>query len=662
MSCSEHLNHHLENGVIEEMGSRKKYDIAAKDVATYVEFVRQIYNLWKEKPTSTFNHLMRQVVKRLKVQAKKTQARNIYLEHFKEIHPDQKEPDADFVEFLLTKPSRGQSGVETVTILTSPYPVYQKWNSKTNNYEKVEQRFSCRHDCHYCPKETAKITDPSTGQEHVIEVMPRSYLTDEPACRRAAANKFDCFEQVFSRLEAIRVCGHPTDKIEMIWLGGTLTEYPKEYITEFARDMYYACNCFPIRNARKRLSLKEEMFINITAKCRVIGLTIETRPDAFSSKSSDSHDMAVYLRSIGTTRIQMGVQHTDDYILKKINRGCYLMDTVEAIRLLKNLGFKTIIHLMPDLPFSSPEKDKDMLSRVLTDPGLQSDEIKIYPTATTQHTTILKWNQAGKYIPYAEKNLETLIDVILYFKRRVPRWIRLPRVVRDIPDGYIEAGIQCGNLRQVLAERMKKEGSSCQCIRCREIKGNYVPPHQQIWDIHVYRSSGGTEYFISKSSQDQKHILGFVRLRLSKMSGKGLQGQVIVPELVDSAMIRELHVYGRTRSKTRDVSLPTNKKLNGIQHRGLGMELVQKAKDIAWAHGYQKIAVTSGIGVRSYYLDKCGFTIRSNEMYPNQPLYMSWGGIRERCYLKWDQHDPLFMGYLMVIISVFVMLYVVYPT
>lgn len=665
MKHSDYLYQHLSSSSIEDMGSRRRYDISEQDKEKYFELTRRLYWAWLQMDSgTTFNSLIRPIMRTLKTNAKKTQVRSVYLSSFQQIHPDDgDEPNLDFVEFLLAKPSRGESGVETVTILTSPYPVFHRVHPETKELEKVEQRFSCQHDCHYCPKETAVVKDPKSGVDKRIEVMPRSYLTDEPACRRAAANKFDCCEQVYARLDAIRACGHPTDKLEMIWLGGTLTEYPQEYISEFARDMYYACNTFPARYVRERKSLEDELELNIRARCRVIGLTIETRPDAFSRKAKTSAaQVAYFLRSIGTTRIQMGVQHTDDHVLKKVNRGCYLKDTQEAIRLLKNLGFKIIIHLMPDLPFSNPEMDRRMLRQAITDPSLQSDEIKVYPTATTLHTKILEWAKKGLYRPYAEDSLETLIEVVLDFMRRVPPWIRLPRVVRDIPDGYIEAGIKCGNLRQILDKRLQDSGQPCRCIRSREIKSNIVEPRDVVWDIHRYAASGGTEYFISRASRDGRYLLGFIRLRLSKKSGLDLDGGVVFPELVDSALIRELHVYGRTQSKSRDIGLPGNKKVSGVQHRGMGQALVEKAKEIAWAHGYHKISVTSGVGVRSYYLNKCGFNLLPSELYPNQSLYWNWKGLLTRLEIRVcpDPQDSPEMYYLLIAITMVVASIVLY--
>ena len=72
--------------------------------------------------------------------------------------------------------------------------------------------------------------------------------------------------------------------------------------------------------------------------------------------------------------LQLGIQHTDDTILKKVNRGCYLNDSISALQILKDYSFKVDAHWMPDLPGSSFEKDKDMFNYVITSQDLQFDD------------------------------------------------------------------------------------------------------------------------------------------------------------------------------------------------------------------------------------------------------------------------------------------------
>jgi ELP3 family radical SAM enzyme/protein acetyltransferase len=254
----------------------------------------------------------------------------------------------------MKKASKSLSGVLVITVLTSPWPELP--NGK-------KQKFSCQWNCYYCPNEP--------GQ-------PRSYLHDEPAVMRANQNGFDPVLQFHDRAATLACNGHPIDKIEILVLGGTWSSYPEAYRETFVRDLFFSANTFYERKKRPRRSLLEEKLENETAQCKIIGVTLETRPDTI-----DFHELQL-LRSYGCTRVQLGLQHTEDHVLKKVNRGCTNADAMRAIELLKNAGFKVDIHLMPVLPGSSAEDDGRMFDRVLTDPNLQADQWKIYPTQVSR--------------------------------------------------------------------------------------------------------------------------------------------------------------------------------------------------------------------------------------------------------------------------------------
>lgn len=53
---------------------------------------------------------------------------------------------------------------------------------------------------------------------------------------------------------------------------------------------------------------------------------------------------------LGCTRLQLGVQHTDDEILELNNRGHGVDKSISAIQCARDAGFKVDGHLMPDLP------------------------------------------------------------------------------------------------------------------------------------------------------------------------------------------------------------------------------------------------------------------------------------------------------------------------
>uniref|UniRef100_A0A7S2SYY0 tRNA carboxymethyluridine synthase n=1 Tax=Chloropicon primus TaxID=1764295 RepID=A0A7S2SYY0_9CHLO len=458
-------------------------------------------------------------------------------------------------KLLMKKSGKSSSGVLVITVVTSPYPTV---NGKV-------QTFSCKWDCHYCPNEP--------GQ-------PRSYLHDEPSVLRANQNSFDACLQFTDRAATLAQNGHPVDKIEIIVLGGTWASYPEEYREEFCRDLFYAANTFYERKKRGRYAIEEEQRINESAQCKIIGLTLETRPDTINP--AELHR----LRKYGCTRVQIGVQHTNDAILKKINRKHYRKDAVRAIQMLKDTCYKIDIHLMPNLPGSSPEIDKEMFLDVLYSDDMQVDQWKIYPCEVVPWTKIKKWFDEGTFVPYG---LEKLIEVLMYGKSRVHPWIRLNRVVRDIPSQYILGGVDVPNLREDVASIMRKQGNPCKCIRCREVHDNKKAIKQAELVVRKYRGSGADEYFISFETPDRSKICGFVRLRLSETAGAG-----VFPELERTALVRELHVYG--------VLVATeNKQKKTAQHVGFGKRMMLHAEKIAWRSGYRRMAVIAGVGTRNYY-------------------------------------------------------------
>jgi ELP3 family radical SAM enzyme/protein acetyltransferase len=513
-------------------------------------------------------------------------------------------------KYLKAKETRGLSGVIVISTITSPYPEYTDKNGKIK-----KQRFSCKHDCHYCPKEV---------DEKGKEINPRSYLSSEPTVARGLQNNFDPIGQFNERATQYHLNGHYVDKIELIILGGTWTEYPREYQEDFIRKSFWAANTFYQLEKREILSLSEEQAINETAKSRIIGLTLEMRPDSITEE--EIH----WLRYLGCTRVQLGVQHINDDILRGVNRGCYNKHSEFALKLLKDSGFKVDAHLMPDLPGSSPEEDTKMFNSIINGTTLQFDQWKVYPTSTVPWTKIKKWYDEGKYVPYTDKNPENLINVLLDMKKKVPEWIRLNRVVRDIPntaiDGtkYIYGGNKVTNLRQVLHQRLDKNGEFCRCIRCREVKKNLLLIKYSRCVVRKYSSSGGDEYFISIESGNNKDsyyenetwyyngkrepgiIYGFLRLRICNK--KTYFKNKYFPELEGCGLVRELHVYGQVAS-SKDIN-------NKAQHHGLGKQLMKKARKICYKNNCNKMAVISGVGVRNYYR-KLGFKLINTYMIKN---------------------------------------------
>lgn len=558
----------------------------------------------------------------------------------------EKEISPDFPQSLVKNAMRSENGVFVVSVVTSPYPEYIDENGNL----KV-QRFSCKHNCVFCP------TQPN---------YPKSYLEGEPGVDRAYNVGYDVIKQIHVRLDSYVRMGHKIpDKIEIITLGGTWSEYPKAYRDNVILDIYYGVNSYDVTKgleerynmktdesistskdsiltSRERMSLSEEIKYNETNDIHIIGLTLETRPDSITL------DEIRTLRAYNCTRVQIGVQHTDNAVLKTIKRGHTIEDSMRAIKLLLDNGFKVDIHLMPNLPGSSLEQDKIMVQTMLTDTRLRADQWKVYPTSVVPWSILERWYKQGKYEPYGD---DALLEFLLDMKSKIPEWIRLNRIVRDIPTHHINGGCQTPHMRQLLHVEMRKRGITCRCIRCRSVKQN--SQHQfsesaSFTKVETYEASGGIEHFISHVSNDNTVLFGFARLRIpdkAYMLNPNLQQGLVLEEIHDCALVRELHVYGKvsvvkrkeeTGEKEKDNKVDTNphndhksstqihesahppprsSTLHPIntQHRGVGKLLMAEAERLASMHGYGRIAVIAGVGVREYYR-RLGFELAQTFM------------------------------------------------
>lgn len=491
--------------------------------------------------------------------------------------------------FLVKRKARSHSGVINVSVVT---------------LEKM-----CPYKCVFCPHET--IANGAKAD------MPKSYHSNEPAVARAVDVNFDIAQQVWLRLKQHSVNGHiqifdgnASAKIDGRLLGDTFTCYSDEYQDNVVRDFYYACNVasnkLNDKNIRKRLDLDSEITINETADFRVIGLSIETRPDQISRK------IIKRLRRYGVTIVEIGVQHTNDDVLIQSNRGHGVKESIDAIHLMKAVGLKVVIHVMPDLPGSTPELDIEMFNEVFLGENICPDQIKIYPTMLVKYADDLKHlKERGGWRNYAEENNGSkLIDVIIHAKSIVPEWVRIIRVPRDFEHaserndylGY-ESGNVYGNIRQHILARMNKMNPpmKCRCIRCREVKSDKYDINNSKTVIRKYKASNGIEIFITKESPDMSTLYGLVRLRLQRCNN-------FIPELENAAIIREVHVYGYY-SAIGDKTKNDGKS----QHKGIGKELIKIAENVAIKNGFDKMAIISGIGVREYYR-KLGYKLDGTYM------------------------------------------------
>jgi len=484
------------------------------------------------------------------------------------VWPERRSPRLERI--LTRREVRSMSGVAVVTVLTKPWP--------------------CPGRCTYCPTEAR---------------MPKSYLANEPAAMRALALKFEPWRQVTFRLRSLAANGHPVDKIELIVKGGTWSAYPWKYQQWFIKRCFDACDQLDARRRRRSASLAEAQKINETAGHRVIGLTLETRPDRITPAE------VARLRALGCTRVELGVQTVDDRVLALVRRGHDAAAVAAAVRLLKAAGFKTDFHLMPQLPGATPASDLRSLRRIFSDAAFRPDMVKIYPCVVLKSAELYRSWRDGSFVPYPDKKL---IELLIKFKTEVPRYCRISRLVRDIPSTSIVAGNPVTNLRQVLRALMDQRGLRCHCLRCREIghaakddpRLLLAPP--RLFD-ETYESAGGTEHFLSYEDARRRAVFAFCRMRLPGSAAAGdrvdeLQG--LMPEVRDAAFLRELHTYGHL------VPIDTNE-AEASQHKGWGKKLMAEAERLARRAGFKKMAVISGIGVRGYYR-KLGYRLQGTYM------------------------------------------------
>lgn len=437
---------------------------------------------------------------------------------------------------LTTRAIRTMSGVTPFAVMTKPYV--------------------CPGMCTFCPLELG---------------MPKSYLSDEPAAARAKSLNFDPKLQIESRLAQLVDTGHDTDKIELIVIGGTFGNYPEHYKREFFKAMIDAVNGFTSDN------LEAAQIANETAPRRIVGISVETRPDWI-----DEAEVRLF-RELGVTKVQVGVQAFDETILARIKRGHSLDRVGEATRLLKNAGIKICYHYMPNLPGSTPARDVEMARLMYTDPRFVPDFVKIYPAQVIPGTEMYREWERGEYQPYPD---ELLKDVLKEICLLTPPYVRIDRLVRDISKKWVAAGTKATNMRQYVEEELKAEGKYCQCIRCREARNKPIPDSLELVKREI-QTQGATEYLLTYEADGRLYSL--LRLRLTDPAET-----ILFPELEGAAMIREVHTYGKTVPHDEKHSERT-------QHRGLGKQLIKEAEAMARAADYAKIAVISSIGTRDYY-------------------------------------------------------------
>jgi elongator complex protein 3 len=464
---------------------------------------------------------------------------------------------------LKTSPVRSASGVSPVTIMTHPVNL-------------------CPHGrCYFCP----------AGKDSIFDDTQLSY-PGGPCLMRAKKENYDPYGQVMRRLSQLHYNGHNVDKIELIIKSATVTSRSHDYQNWFVKRALQAMNNYNPNKSPNEIKdsyeqentsfeyLEDVIKENEKANVRCIGITFETKPDWCGIEQLDR------MLNLGVTKTEIGVQTTFDEINNSMNRGHGKKESIKANRILRDSGMKVGFHMMPGLPGSDEDLILEDFERIFEKQEWKPDYLKIYPALVIRGTKLYDMWRKDEYEPLTS---EEASEIVAKIKEKIPKYVRLQRVQRDIPADQIEAGVQKSNLRQLANKELE---DSCDCIRCREVglNDNDVNIQDAKLNVMSYKACSGIEKFISIEERDS--LIGFGRLRLPNKPHR--------KELQNSSILRELHVYGN------EVSLDDQNN-NDYQHKGFGKKIMKKAEEISRDYSKDKISVISGIGVREYYREKLGY-------------------------------------------------------
>lgn len=531
--------------------------------------------------------------------------------------------EKEILKFLKLKPIRTMSGVATVTVLTKPYPCPGNCIFCPNDVRMPKS---------YLPNEPGAQRAENNYFDPYLQVINRLVNLEQMGHNlnkveiiilggtwTAYKKEYQIFfiTKIFEALndfskEKKEFINLKIEKIEKIYQESIdklkksklpyLTKNPQENSQFFESwqekiiknknnynkliNQIYIKNdsVSGINNYQKNnlVQLIKQQKINEFTKFRNVGLVIETRPDEINK------DELIFLRKLGITKIQVGVQSLNDEILAKNQRFITRKQISESFQLMRNFGFKIHIHFMANLYGSNPKMDVDDYNTLFKNINFKPDEVKLYPCSLIETAQLMNYYLKNKWHPY---NDEELLFVLRQNLLNSPEYCRITRMIRDISSNDIVVGNKKTNFRQIVENSLKNDKLNIKEIRSCEIKNRQFQPNDIKFKKTKYLTADGENYFLHFRTKEN-YLLGFLRLFLPK--------NAIIPDLENCAIIREIHVYGA-------VANFNEKQTQKAQHFGFGKKLIKEAKKIAVKNKYQKMAVISAVGTREYYR-KRGFS------------------------------------------------------
>ena len=133
---------------------------------------------------------------------------------------------------------------------------------------------------------------------------------------------------------------------------------------------------------------------------KVNGVRCSTRPDYIDE------NILKEFKEYGGTCIELGVQSTDELVLKKSRRGHSFEDVKKSSELIKSMGIELGLQMMLGLPGDTKEK---MLKTCEDLISLNPSCVRIYPTLVVKDTALCTMYENSDYTPLT---IEEAIDVL----------------------------------------------------------------------------------------------------------------------------------------------------------------------------------------------------------------------------------------------------------
>lgn len=209
--------------------------------------------------------------------------------------------------------------------------------------------------------------------------------------------------------------------LEVAFFGGTFTALPEQMQNELLAP------------------LQPLLADGVLARIR-----ISTRPDYI-----DDYRVA-WLAERGVRSIELGVQSMAEAVLAASGRGHGAVDSLNAIRCIKQQGLAVGAQLMPGLPLDTPESSLDSLEQVVS---AGADFLRIYPTVVLKGTELSRRYAAGEFEPLSLERGVSLCKLLL--QRALQAGVPVIRIGLQADAGLCEENVLAGCWHPALGQMVR---------------------------------------------------------------------------------------------------------------------------------------------------------------------------------------------------------------